>query len=77
VLSKAIEELNADLAYAKSHRPTPTPSSAGQSSISMLNNFGSAGMGGNLATGNASAYLSAVEYEHLKKMKALCHRRIG
>lgn len=56
VLSKAIEELNADLIHAKKYR------------------------NGTLESGisaSASASNQVVEFDHLKKMKALCHRRVG
>jgi hypothetical protein len=59
ILSKAIEELNSDLAEAKRQRSKKDPNSDSSSIVS------------GRTTGQS------LEFDHLKKMKALCHRRIG
>lgn len=61
VLSKAIEKLNSDLAEAKRQRKKDLHSS-GDSSI---------------VSGSTRTPTHTLEFDHLKKMKALCHRRIG
>lgn len=60
VLSKAIEELNSDLAEAKRQRKKESTSSTAS-----------------LSSAQSSKTSHPMEFDHLKKMKALCHRRIG
>jgi tetratricopeptide (TPR) repeat protein len=60
VLSKAIEELNSDLAEAKRLRGVKKDPNSDASSIQ-----------------SARTASQSLEFDHLKKMKALCHRRIG
>lgn len=66
VLSKAIEKLNSDLAEAKRQRSKKDPPSASTSSDSA-----------SVASASTRTAAQSLEFDHLKKMKALCHRRIG
>jgi tetratricopeptide (TPR) repeat protein len=61
VLSKAIEELNSDLSEAKRLRGSKKDASASDASSVVSSK----------TTGQT------LEFDYLKKMKALCHRRIG
>ena len=65
VLSKAIEKLNSDLAEAKRLRSKKDPQTGGSSDSTSV---------ASAATRTAT---QSLEFDHLKKMKALCHRRIG
>jgi len=60
VLSKAIEELNSDLAEAKRQRGSKKDNASDGASIASTR------------TTNQT-----MDFDYLKKMKALCHRRIG
>mmetsp|Transcript_12566 Transcript_12566/g.12979 ORF Transcript_12566/g.12979 Transcript_12566/m.12979 type:complete len:356 (-) Transcript_12566:99-1166(-) len=92
VLSKAIEMLNSDLIYAKNHRSSsnsnimannsPSNSASNPISSSSPNTIPSTNtIITTTATTNSNntkiSFVTAQEFEQLKKMKGYCHRRLG